>query len=72
LIEVILYAPAGRPFVTFAVKTPFTAAAFKPRKNANVVGFVGVVCVREDNASMTMWEWPMMRPCAFSCWGAEK
>lgn len=71
-MEVSLKLPAGKPFVTAAVRTPFVAAAFKPRKNANFVGSVGAVWVIESICSITTCEWPWITPCVFSCCGAEK
>ena len=73
LIDARRYAPAGRPAGTSTVRTPFTAAAFSPLKNANLVGSVGVVVLRLGICSITTCEWPLMLPEDEStCWGAEK
>ena len=48
--------------MTSAERTPFVAAALRPRKNANVVGSVGVVWSIAVRASITTCECPMIWP----------
>ena len=70
LMVAMRYVPAGRPPSTVVVRTPFFATSFKPLKNTNLVGSVGVFWSSEVSCSMTTCEWPLMMPASFTTWGA--